>query len=134
MAKLRHVALQVKDPEKTATFFENAFEMKRIKKTDSSISSGVFLSDGTINLAILHFKTDEAAGVPAGKDFVGINHIGFWVEDMTEIDEKIVGAGGTAFLDEEELENDSLFFEKKYHNPDGIVFDVSKTGWDGAKK
>ena len=107
---------------------------RALQKTDSSISSGVFLSDGTINLAILHFKTDEAAGVPAGKDFVGINHIGFWVEDMTEIDEKIVGAGGTAFLDEEELENDSLFFEKKYHNPDGIVFDVSKTGWDGAKK
>ena len=56
---------------------------------------------GTINLAILHFKTDEAAGVPAGKDFVGINHLGFWVDDLAAIDSKITGAGGKAFLDQD---------------------------------
>ncbi len=134
MPKLRHVALQVKDPEKTATFFEQAFEMERIGRTDAGISHGIYLLDGTINLAILHFKTDEAAGVPQGKDFVGINHIGFWVDDLAEIDDKIVKAGGKAFLNQEEPENETLFFEKKYHNPDGIVFDVSKTGWGGAKK
>ena len=134
MAKLRHIALQVEDPEKTAVFFENAFGMERIGKTDAGISHGIYLSDGTINLAILHFKTDEAAGVPAGKDFVGINHIGFWVEDLKEMDTKITAAGGKAFLDQEEPENDTLFFEKKYHTPEGIVFDISKTGWGGAKK
>ena len=134
MAKLRHIALQVPDPEKTATFFENAFDMERIGITDAGISHGIYLSDGTINLAILHFKTDAAAGVPAGKDFVGINHVGFWVDDLQAIDEKIVSNGGVAFLDQEEPENESLFFEKKYHNPDGIVFDVSKTGWGGARK
>ena len=57
MPKLRHVALQVKDPETTATFFEEAFEMKRIGRTDAGISHGIYLSDGTINLAVLHFKT-----------------------------------------------------------------------------
>lgn len=134
MPKLRHVALQVNDPETTATFFEQAFDMKRIGSTDAGISHGIYLSDGTINLAILHFKTDEAAGVPAGKDFVGINHIGFWVDDLGEINEKIVEAGGKPFLEQDEPENDTLFFERKYHNPDGIVFDVSKTGWGGAKK
>ena len=91
-------------------------------------------TDGTINLAILHYKTDKAAGTPQGKDWVGINHIGFWVEDLGEIDEQITAAGGEAFLDQEEPENDTLFFEKKYYTPDGIVFDVSKTGWGGAKK
>lgn len=134
MAKLRHIALQVDDPEKTAVFFENAFGMERIGKTDAGISHGIYLSDGTINLAILHFKTDEAAGVPAGKEFVGINHIGFWVDDLTEMDGKITAAGGKAFLDQEEPENDTLFFERKYHTPEGIVFDISKTGWGGAKK
>ena len=72
--------------------------------------------------------------MPAGKDFVGINHIGFWVDDLGEINEKIVEAGGKPFLEQDEPENDTLFFERKYHNPDGIVFDVSKTGWGGAKK
>ncbi len=134
MAKLRHVALQVKDPEATAQFFEQAFEMKRVGRTEADISSGIYLSDGTINMAILHYKTDAAAGTPQGKDWVGINHIGFWVEDLAEIDEQITAAGGEAFLDQEEPENDTLFFEKKYYTPDGIVFDVSKTGWGGAKK
>jgi hypothetical protein len=36
----------------------------------------VFLTDGMVNLAILHFKSDEAAQ-GTGKYFVGINHIGF---------------------------------------------------------
>lgn len=134
MAKLRHIALQVDDPEKTATFFEAAFGMERIGRTDAGISSGIYLSDGTINLAILHFNTDEAAGVPAGKDFVGINHLGFWVDDLAEIDASITEAGGKAFLDQDEPDNDTLFFERKYWTPEGIVFDVSASGWGGAKK
>jgi catechol 2,3-dioxygenase-like lactoylglutathione lyase family enzyme len=134
MAKLRHVALQVKDPEATAQFFEQAFEMKRVGRTEADISSGIYLSDGTMNMAILHYKTDKAAGTPQGKDWVGINHIGFWVDDLGEIDDQITAAGGEAFLDQEEPENDTLFFEKKYYTPDGIVLDVSKTGWGGAKK
>lgn len=134
MAKLRHIALQVEDPETTATFFESAFGMDRIGKTDADISSGIYLSDGTINLAILHFKTDEAAGVPGGKDFVGINHIGFWVDDLAEAGGRIEDAGGNAFLDQDEPDNETLFFEKKYHTPEGIVIDVSETGWGGARK
>jgi methylmalonyl-CoA/ethylmalonyl-CoA epimerase len=134
MAKLRHIALQVEDPETTAKFFQSAFGMERIGTTDAGISSGIYLSDGTINLAILHFKSDEAAGVPGGKDFVGINHIGFWVDDLADASGCIENAGGHAFLDQEEPDNDTLFFEKKFHTPEGIVIDVSQTGWGGARK
>ena len=31
-ARLRHIALSVSDPEKTAKFFEDAFGMKRVGK------------------------------------------------------------------------------------------------------
>ena len=43
MAKLRHIAISVKDPEKTAKFFEQAFGMTRA----GNAMRGVYLTDGT---------------------------------------------------------------------------------------
>ena len=49
MAKLRHIALIVPDPEKAAKFFEEAFDMKIAGRA----RRGVYVSDGTINVALL---------------------------------------------------------------------------------
>ena len=57
--------------------------MQEVTELDGPLAEGVFLTDGVVNLAILHFKSDEAAQV-TGKDFVGIHHIGFWVDDVVE--------------------------------------------------
>ena len=43
MAKLRHIALIVPDPEKAAKFFEDAFDMKIAGKA----RRGVYVSDGS---------------------------------------------------------------------------------------
>ena len=59
--KLRHVAMSVKDPHKTAEFYKEALGMEQVGETDSDIATGVFLSDGVINLELLKFKTDEMA-------------------------------------------------------------------------
>ena len=61
MAKLRHIAVHTPDPEKTAEFYKRVFDMKEVGRTDSPIAKGVYLSDGTINMAVLRFKTVEAA-------------------------------------------------------------------------
>ena len=37
-----------------------------------------------VSLALLDYKTDEAAGEERGKDYVGVHHIGFWVDDLDE--------------------------------------------------
>ena len=57
--KLRHIALSVDDPFKTAQFFKEALGMEQVGETDSPVARGVYLSDGTICLAILNFKTGE---------------------------------------------------------------------------
>jgi catechol 2,3-dioxygenase-like lactoylglutathione lyase family enzyme len=93
MAKLRHIALTVPDPEKAAKFYIEAFGLKRVGETDWAGASGVYLSDGVMNLALLRYKSEEMAG-----------HRG----------------GG--------------FYEVKYHDPDGIVFDLTESGWAGAEK
>ena len=61
MAKLRHIALHTPDPEGTAEFYKRVFDLVEVGRTDSPIAKGVYLSDGTINLAVLRFKTAEAA-------------------------------------------------------------------------
>lgn len=133
MAKLRHVALAVQDIEKAARFYCDTFEMEVVGETESPIASGLYLSDGTVCLALLNYKTDEAAGAERGKDYVGIHHFGFWCDDLDGQAATINGNGGEYFMDLP-LEKDSLYYEAKYRDPDGIVFDITQNGWVGAKK
>ena len=81
--RIRHIALSVKDPWETAEFYKQAVGLQEIMELDGPLAEGVFLSDGVVNLAILHFKSDEASQ-GTGMDFVGIHHIGFWVDDVVD--------------------------------------------------
>jgi methylmalonyl-CoA/ethylmalonyl-CoA epimerase len=127
-AKLRHIALSVPDPEKAAQFYESVFGLKRVGRTESPLASGVYLSDGFINVALLKYKTDEMSGVKEGKDWVGTHHFGFQVDDAEAVKEKIEAHGGTFFMDLPALK-DTLYYEEKYRDPAGVIFDVSEKGW-----
>jgi lactoylglutathione lyase len=120
MAKLRHVALIVEDPEASAQFFEKAFDMKRAGKA----RRGIYMSDGTINVALLKKEGD--------KEKVGIYHFGMWVDDLDSAERKVVDAGGEYLAGRPTSPNS--FYEAKYRNPDGIVFDLTHSGWAGAVK
>ena len=62
MARLRHIAIATKDPEKTAAFYQKVFGLQFVKRVPTSPrGGGVFLTDGHINFAFLDFPTDEAA-------------------------------------------------------------------------
>ena len=81
------------DVDATARFYIDVFGMKEIAKLDGPGAKGYYLSDGDINLAILNFKNDVVAGVERGKDYSGIHHIGFQVESLEAIAEKLAAAG-----------------------------------------
>lgn len=74
MAKLRHIAISCQDPWATAEFYMQAFDMKKVGETHSTLADGVYLSDGVVNMALLKYKTDEMAG-PKGKDYEGLHHV-----------------------------------------------------------
>lgn len=133
MAKLRHIAIAVPDPARSAAFYGEVFGMEVVGQTESPLASGVYLSDGTVCLALLHYKTDEAAGLERGKDYVGVHHFGMWCDDLEEQAKRIEDHGGTFFM-ELPAAKDSLYFEAKFRDPDGIIFDVSHNGWAGASK
>ena len=133
MAKLRHIAIACDDLEATAKFYEDVFGMERVGTSESSIADGVYLSDGVINMAILDYKSDDAAGKERGKDYVGVHHFGFWVDDLEKAEQSIEAHGGEFFLDLP-IDKESLYYEKKYRDPNGIIFDISHNGWVGTSK
>ncbi|HEY1544070.1 MAG TPA: VOC family protein [Xanthobacteraceae bacterium] len=119
MAKLRHIALIVPDPEAAATFFEKAFDMKRA----GTARRGIYMSDGIVNVALLRRE---------GEEEVGIYHFGMWVDDLDAAEKKVVDAGGTYLAGRPTSPNS--FYEAKYKDPIGIVFDLTHKGWAGAVK
>jgi catechol 2,3-dioxygenase-like lactoylglutathione lyase family enzyme len=131
MARLRHIAMQVPDPQKAAEFYMRVFGMRKVGETDWENARGVYLSDGVINLALLDYKTEEAAG-ERGCDFVGIHHIGFWVDDVAKTRSAMEAAGAEHWMGEPA--QGEGFYEVKYHDPNGVVVDITENGWGGAVK
>lgn len=132
MAKLRHVAIAVPDVEKAAAFYQQAFDMQRVGEAKGPTADGVYLSDGTVNLALLHYKSDEPMGPGRTREWMGVHHIGFWVDDTEAQRRKVEQAGGAWMMGE--MEGTGIFYELKYTDPFGNVLDLTHNGWGGAVK
>ena len=119
MAKLRHLAILVPDPEASAKFFVEAFGLKRVGEARMA----VYLSDGTVNVALLRIDRDD--------ETTGLAHYGMWVDNLGAAEEQAIAAGATPLAAEP---GENAFFERKYKDANGIVFDLSQKGWVGAEK
>ena len=139
MAKLRHIAMSVPDPDAIADFYCQAFDMERVGTTDSPLAKGVYVSDGVITVALLKYKDDESAGYVAGedergKDFVGLHHIGFKVDELRRAETQIENAGGRYFMGRPTEDAPTTFYEEKFRDPNGFIIDVSHLGWGNRAK
>jgi catechol 2,3-dioxygenase-like lactoylglutathione lyase family enzyme len=133
MARLRHVAIATKNPEKTAAFYQKAFDLKFVKRVPTSPrGGGVFLTDGHINFAFLDFPTDESADMKDGASYEGLHHLGFHVESLEETNQKIDSTEQAQKLGTAQGTGHKFYFEEKFRGPNGVIFDVSTTGWDLA--
>jgi len=128
-ARIRHIALCVKDIKATADFYEKAFGLKRTPIREGKTAWNCYMSDGEINLALLQYKGEEGSGVPKG--WTGIHHFGFQCDDLPAQQEQIEKAGGQFFYDLGEPEDEG--FERKFRDPNGIVFDINWKGWQLTK-
>lgn len=128
--KIRHFALSVPDPWAAAEFYATTFGLDVLGESDSKLAEGVFLGDGVVNLALLKFKDDTAAQ-GTGKDFVGLHHVGFWVDNQIEAGEQAKANGATWIMGDPANKGG---YEVKYTDPNGIIFDIAEDGWGGARK
>ena len=127
MARLKHVAIRTGDVAKTAAFYKEAFDLQEVGKG----RSGVYLSDGHINLAILNLRTPTS---PAG-----VEHFGFQVDDLEKAVERVSDLGGEqltelARVNPTDPSHPQSYFEVKVTGPDEQEIDVSDTGWVGAPR
>jgi catechol 2,3-dioxygenase-like lactoylglutathione lyase family enzyme len=138
MAKIKHIAISTQDVEATARFYIDVFGLTIAGKVDSPGASGYYLTDGDLNLAILNFKNDDVAGKERGRGYSGIHHIGFQVESLSEIASRLEAAGSSprddvnAALGVGHGPRQGGNVEVKYSGPDGVMVDVSETGWVGT--
>ena len=139
MGKIKHIAIASRDPDRTAAFFKNVFNLEEVGRVDSQSASGYYLSDGNVNIAILNFKSEVVLGDEFDVEYTGLHHIGFQVDDAEAIDVR---------LRENESErrdeiNKVLYASMgrnhggrnvatRYAGPDGIMIDISQSGWVGT--
>ncbi len=128
-SKLRHIAISVRDPEKAAKFFEQAFGMTRA----GNAQRGVYMTDGTFNVALLNFGDEPIAGMEDKPGVQGLIHFGMWVDSVEDADKAIKAAGGKYVTGRKET-NPNVYYEVKYATPEGFIFDVTESGWKGAVK
>ena len=126
MSKLRHIAMQVPNLEEAANFYESVFEMERVGEAESPVGNAISLSDGTMNLTLLSFP-DGKGGMINSRDWAGLHHFGFVVDDKVATTRKIEEAGGEFFM--ESPEYPGVDAETKFKDVNGVVFDVSEHNW-----
>jgi len=136
VSRIKHVAIRTPDPEKTAAFYKEVFDLQEVGKA----TSGYYLSDGYINLAILK-SSDQGTGesprdVPG---YAGIDHLGFLVDDVDQTCRRLEAAGATARTGRVDLRPTAAtgpgsYYETKYVGPDNQLIDVSGHGWVGTSR
>jgi catechol 2,3-dioxygenase-like lactoylglutathione lyase family enzyme len=133
MAKLRHIAVATKDPEKTIEFYKKHFEMEVAGRIENDLAQGYYLTDGVVCLAILKFKIPNSNRSWDSENYTGIHHFGFIVEDMEKAAGALEADGSELAADRYEGRGaDTVFYELKYTAPDDVVVDISQRGWVGA--
>lgn len=131
--KIMHIAIASDHPGRAAEFYRNAFGWKEVSRhhidPDLSVeaprSSGVFMTDGAINIAILKFRWDQLG---KGLDFTGLHHFGVVVDDTKAWMQKLEDMG-LLCIDGKDGTPPGRHAEIKFRGPDGVVFDITGSPW-----
>ena len=130
MAQIKHIAIRTHDVEKTAAFYKDAFGLEQVGVGQS----GIYLTDGHLNIAILSFRS-----VVEGETMtLGVDHIGWQVDDVDAAVARIKGLGGKSLdhrndVSAADAAQPQSYFEVKCIGPEDQIIDVSNAGWVGAK-
>jgi methylmalonyl-CoA/ethylmalonyl-CoA epimerase len=131
MARIRHIAISSKHPGKTAEFYKQALgwtEIQRFGAPGSDDPSGVLMSDGHINVALIRFREDQ---IGIGADYEGLHHFGVVVDDVDGWTPKLEALGAPLIVGKDAIPPNA-HFEIKFRGPDNVVFDISDKAWAGS--
>lgn len=134
MPRIKHIAIRTSDLARTAAFYKEVFGLEEV----GLARAGYYLSDGYINLAILKSNADPIGDSPRDvAGYAGIDHLGFQVEDLAEVTQKLEAAGARPTNQRIDMvhgegANAHSYYEVKYRGPDDQVIDITESGWIGT--
>jgi len=135
MPAIRHIGITAEDPAAVGRFYQDVFGFIEVSSGDDAM----IVSDGYINVTILKFKEDIYGG---GRP--GIHHFGVQVADFDEAFDKLRTAKSKELVEinrywneeyvakvgPERLKDGRIKTEVKWVTPDGVLLDISESGWD----
>lgn len=106
--RIRHIAINVQDPEKEAEYYKGVFRMEEKMRGENGT---IYLSDGFVDVAL----------ISTPRHSWGINHFGFQVDNVKSIEEVAqTKAEANVF---------GAIAESWIRDPEGNRVDVSEHGW-----
>jgi catechol 2,3-dioxygenase-like lactoylglutathione lyase family enzyme len=106
--RIRHIAINVQDREKTAAYYKKVFGMEEKQRGENGT---IYLSDGFVDVALISTPRHPW----------GINHFGFKVDSVKAVEQV---ADTTA-----ESNTFGAIAESWIKDPEGNRVDVSEHGW-----
>ena len=125
MAQIKHIAIRSRDVDQTAAFYKDAFGLTQVGMG----RNGIYLTDGHLNIAILKYQPGKD-GEPLR---LGIDHVGFQVDDLDSALARIESLRGTRLTEQIEVSpkdpaERQSYYEIKCLGPDEQVIDISTVG------
>ena len=134
MAEIQHLAICTKNNRRLARFYHHIFGFEEVWNRFQNSPYAFYMSDGYLNLNCLQIRSGSSYNrIVDGREImpdVGINHIGFTVKSVKEIEQRLVALEPPLKL--VASPQDGRYEEWRITDPDGIIFEIAEGGWEAG--
>jgi catechol 2,3-dioxygenase-like lactoylglutathione lyase family enzyme len=129
--RIRHVAFVVEDLEKSASFYEDVLNFKRLgpRTPGSYPGMALDLTDGEVHFSLLR-PNDDIARQNWAHGTLGPNHIGVTLDDLEGVKQRLSNHGVDTFAERVNKDGSGKLTYFKFIDPSGAEVDVSSKNWD----
>ena len=120
MARIVHIAIKVNDLEKTTQFYEKVFGFQPVETSKVRDHTSRHLSDGTIDLALIRYDSEESRESLAAGSGPCIHHFAIEVDDFDKSVAEITDLGC-------EIISDPGVVPVKFRAPGGTIAEIVPT-------
>jgi catechol 2,3-dioxygenase-like lactoylglutathione lyase family enzyme len=134
MAEIQHLAMCTKNNRRLARFYHYIFGFEEVWNRFQNSPYAFYMSDGYLNLNCLQIRPGSSYNrIVDGREImpdVGINHIGFWVKSVKEIEGRLAGLNPPIKL--VASPQDGRYEEWRITDLDGSIFEIAEGGWEAG--
>ncbi len=134
MAEIQHLAMCTKNNRRLARFYHYVFGFEEAWNRFQNSPYSFYMSDGYLNLNCLQIRSGSSYNrIVDGQEImpeVGINHVGFTVKSVREIEQRLAVLQPPLKL--VCSPQDGRYEEWRITDPDGMVFEIAEGGWEAG--